>query len=202
MKLFLSKRLHYLGISLIIYICTLPSPPIILFAALRKILSVIMMGRIKKKMEMTIPKSQAAYTSGRSTTEHVFAIKMVAERAVNTPDEEVHLILLDMSKAFDTINRKTLLEDLSAIIDEDELHMVQIMLNVNLKVRCGEEYSSLFQTDTGGPQGDSSSANEFTFYLAKALVKYYTERRSQYILTEHNYTMNPRERNLTELVEH
>ena len=160
--------------------------PIILFAALRKILSVMMMGRVKQKMQTKVPISQAAYTSGRSTTEHVFTIKMVAERTVNTENEEVHLILLDMSKAFDTINRKILLQELSEIIDEDELHIMQIMLNVNLRVRCGSEYSDSFQTDTGGPQGDSSSANEFIFYLAKALSKYYTERRSSYVLTEHN----------------
>ena len=165
-------------------------------------LSVIMMGRIKPKMEKKIPYSQAAYESGRSPTEHVFAIKMVAERAVNTEHEEVHLLLLDMSKAFDTINRKILLEDLSEVIDEDELHIIQIMLNVNLKVRCGTEYSEAFQTDTGGPQGDSSSANEFTFYLAKALDKYYSERRRSYILTEHNYCENPKKLNLAELMDH
>ena len=176
--------------------------PIILFAVLRKILSVMMMGRIKKKMEAKIPVSQAAYTSGRSTTKHIFSIKIVAERTVNSEDEEVHLILLDMSKAFDTMNRKTLLKDLSEIIDEDELQIMQIMLNVKLRVRCGNEYSDFFQTDTGGPQGDSSSANEFTFYLAKALIKYYTERRNTYIITEHNYSQSSEKMNLPELCDH
>ena len=76
------------------------------------------------------------------------------------------------------------------------------MLNVNLRVRCGSEYSESFQTDTGGPQGDSSSANEFTFYLAKALCKYYTERRASYVLTEHNYNINANKLNLPELEDH
>ena len=43
------------------------------------------------------------------------------------------------------------------------------MLNVELSVRCDNEQSDFFKTDTGAPQGDCLSANEFTFYLAKAL---------------------------------
>ena len=31
-----------------------------------------------------------------------------------------------MSKAFDTINRKTLVEELSEVLNEDELHLITI----------------------------------------------------------------------------
>ena len=59
---------------------------------------------------------------------------------------------------------------------------------MKLKVKCGKEFSEPFQTDTGGPQGDSSSANEFTFYLAKALVEYYDFVRTSPTQHDHNYT--------------
>lgn len=36
-------------------------------------------------------------------------------------------------------------------------------------MKCGSTVGKFFETDTGGPQGDSSSAKNFTFYLAKAL---------------------------------
>ena len=51
-----------------------------------------------------IAKSQAAYQSGRSTTEHVFAIKLLAEMAITSKDLTIYLLMLDMSKAFYTIN--------------------------------------------------------------------------------------------------
>ena len=43
------------------------------------------------------------------------------------------------------------------------------MLEVSLAVRCGNTISETFPTDTGAPQGDCASANEFTYYLAKSL---------------------------------
>ena len=39
-----------------------------------------------------------------------------------------------MSKAFDTVQRKTLFDELQEILPEDELHMLYILINdVNLK---------------------------------------------------------------------
>ena len=55
-----------------------------------------------------IPIEQAAYQHGRSTTEQVFTIKMLAEKAINASDYTIYLLLLDMSKAFDTVDRKQL----------------------------------------------------------------------------------------------
>ena len=56
------------------------------------------------------------------------------------------------------------------------------MLNTKLRVRCGSSISEIFQTNTGVPQGDSLSANQFTFYLAKALQ---IENKTQ---NDHDYT--------------
>ena len=70
------------------------------------------------------------------------------------------------------------------------------MLDIELQVRCGDYYSNLLKTDTGVPQGDGLSANEFTFYLAKALSSSphqdhpYCNSQPQapkYISTEHCY---------------
>ena len=159
-----------------------------------------MMNRIRERLKNTIPKSQAVYEVGRSTTEQVCTIKLITERVINTSEEEAHLILLDMSKAFDSMERKKLLEDLSEIIEHEELHIIQILLDVNLVVRCGNELSDEFKTDTGGPQGDGLSGNEFTFYLAKALKEYtikYRENKppktNEDHISEHNYCKKSRE---------
>ena len=53
--------------------------PIILLSVLRKILAVCVMNRIGSRIDAEIPPTQAAYRPGRSTTEHIFATKMVIE---------------------------------------------------------------------------------------------------------------------------
>ena len=43
----------------------------------------------------------------------------------------------NVSKVFDTINRKTFIEELEQVLDEDEIHLVKILLSVELAVRNG-----------------------------------------------------------------
>ena len=163
--------------------------PIILLSMLRKIAAICMRERTIVRVDEVIPNTQAAYRRGRSTTEHVFAAKILAEKAITSVDYTIHVLLLDMSKAFDTVDRKMLIDDLSKVINEDELHMLNVMINVQLAVRCGTRIGDFFTTDVGVPQGDGYSANEFTFYLANSLQD--TEYKCP-VYTEHSYAkVNP-----------
>ena len=73
--------------------------PIIILSDLRKILAVCIMKRINSRLDSAIPICQAACRKNRSTTEHVFATKLIIERTISSTDETVYLLLLDMSKA-------------------------------------------------------------------------------------------------------
>lgn len=157
--------------------------PIILLSTLRKILAVCIMKRIGVKMDEEIAISQAAYRKGRSTTEHVFATKIVIERTITAKNETVHLTLLDMSKAFDSIKRKDVIQYLQNTIEPDELFIIKKMLEVSLAVKCGNTISETFNTDTGAPQGDCASPNIFTYYLAKSLG----EKPSDQGIHDHQY---------------
>ena len=157
------------------------------------------MTRLKDRIHEKILPEQAAYQRGRSTTEHVFAIKTASERTISAKNETLHLILLDMSKAFDSIDRKKLLQDLKEIIDNDELHIMQKMLNVNIAVRCGKETSDFFATDTGAPQGDCSSATEFILYLAETLKLFFDNK---YITNDHDFITTPKTNSPKHLLEH
>lgn len=66
---------------------------------------ICLINRIGAKIEAHIPNSQAAYRGGRSTTEQVFAIKIMAEKAVTTQNYNPFLLMMDMSKAFESIHR-------------------------------------------------------------------------------------------------
>ena len=68
--------------------------------------------RIIDQIDREIPPSHAAHRAGRSTTEHVFAMKILAEKAITSQEYTIFLLVLDTSKAFAAVNRKLLLEDL------------------------------------------------------------------------------------------
>ena len=77
--------------------------------------------------------------------------------------------MLGMSKAFDAVDRTILLNYLSNIIDNDKLHLINMMLHTQLTIRCRKEEP--LKTDIGIPQGDGLSAKEFTLYHLNALYK-------------------------------
>ena len=92
-----------------------------------------------------------------------------------------------MSKAFDTVNRKTLLKDLAEVLDPDELHLMHILINdVEYNVRVGNTLGDTIKTEIGIAQGDCLSAVLFIYYLARTLSPNRTG-----INAEHNYSKPP-----------
>ena len=110
--------------------------PIILLSVLRKILAVCIMKRINSRLDFAIPMSQAAHRKNWSTTEYVFATKLIIERTISSTDETVYLLLLDRSKAFDSIQRNTPIGDLKNVLNQDELHLIRILLDVKIAAQC------------------------------------------------------------------
>ena len=140
--------------------------PIMLLSVLRKILTVCIIKRIWGKLKDQIPVEQAAYQGGRSTTEQVLSIKLQAEKAINSSEYKVYLSLFDMSKAFDTVNRKKLFEYLEKALTPDVLHLLNIITNLTkVKVKVNNTFGETFITFVGIMQGDGL----FIFYLAECL---------------------------------
>jgi|GEM_PF-4699558 len=158
--------------------------PIILLSMIRKITAIIMLKRIHSKVDNYISINQAAYRKGRSATELVSVMKNLAEKAITSTEYKINFLMLDMSKAFDSVNRNTLLQDLKNYIQPDELHIISILLHdVDLTVRCGKTKGEKFSTNKGIPQGDSLSPVLFTLYLSRALAIEQDERQTY----EHSY---------------
>ena len=158
--------------------------PIILLSVLRKALTICLIGRTWDRLSTRIHRSQAAYQSGRGGTEQVLAVKILLEKAISSSDYQIYLLLLDMSKAFDTVNRNLLLKDLSEVLEADELHLMSILIeDVTIQVKVGKELGEEFITEEGVCQGDVLSAIFFIFYLSISL----TPKTHQLSLQEHNY---------------
>mgnify|MGYP001804097909 FL=1 len=79
--------------------------------------------------------------------------------------------------------------DLKRILEQDELHMVKVLIyEVKLSVRVGDETGEPFKTTIGNPQGDCLSPTLFTLYLARALERKGARSRT---LEAHNYSLSP-----------
>ena len=131
--------------------------PIVLLTTLRKTLSLITLRRIRPEVESFLSKSQSGFRQYRSTSDAVWTHKWLIAIIMKTA-KEIYILGLDMSRAFDTIDRQKLLNELREIIDEDSWRMVKSLLeNTNLQARIGQTLSKPFNTDIGAPQGDAAT---------------------------------------------
>ena len=134
---------------------------------MRKVLAICLIDRTWDRLKTKIPKDQAAYQSGSSTTEQVFCVKILAEKVITSQKYEIIIMLIDMSQAFDTVNRERLMQYLETILEPHDMRAMFILINyVSLKVRIGKETGNEINTNVGVCQGDCLSALLFIFYLA------------------------------------
>ena len=150
--------------------------PIILLSVLRKILTICLIDRIWDRLKQYIPPDQAAYQPGRGTTEQVFAIKILAEKAIISQDLFIYYCW--MSKAFDIVNRKILFEELQEILDEDEMYLISVLTNrPKIQVKIGNNMGDAFETLVGIMQGDVLSTILFILYLYRNASGYRLRQR-------------------------
>ena len=75
-----------------------------------------------------------------------------------------------MSKAFHTVDRGQLFEDLKEVLEEDQLHMISILLkDVRITVRIKNTLGEAFTTNVWVLRGDCLFPVLFTYYLARQL---------------------------------
>ena len=144
--------------------------PLTLSNSARKILSLITLRRIQHQVDQYTGPWQAAYKQGRSCSDLVWCQRMLVATVLNKPFS-FHKMGIDMSAAFDTIKRGTILNLLAdAGCSDDEIRLVRFLLsNTKLKVRVNSTVSVEFISTVGSFQGDSLSGSLFTLVLAGAL---------------------------------
>jgi len=146
--------------------------PLTLSNAARKILSMATLKRIEEKVNIFTGPWQCAYNykRGRSCADIVWCQKVMLS-VVQRKKWSYHRMGIDMSSAFDTIKRTTILELLKLCgCTDDELRLVRMLLsNTKLRVKVSGVLSAEFQSLLGAFQGDCLSGCLFTLVLAGAL---------------------------------
>ncbi len=127
--------------------------PIILLSVLRKILAICIVQRTFDCLRQAISVSQAAYSPGRSVSELILTLELLPECTITSSGYEFHMLMLDMSRAFDTIEPGTLIEHLSDVLESDELHLVSVLIkDVIIPVKCdGHIQCFIYKFEWMGP---------------------------------------------------
>ena len=144
--------------------------PLTLSNAVRKILSMATLKRIEKKVDTFTGPWQCAYKRGRSCADIVWCQRVLLS-VVQRKRWEYHRMGIDMSSAFDTIRRTSILDLLVKCgCNDDEVRLVRLLLsNTILRVNVNGTMSVEFQSFLGAFQGDCLSGCLFTLVLAGAL---------------------------------
>ena len=126
--------------------------PVILLPIIRKILSNVVLSRIKPKVDEYLSLSQSAYREKRSTDDIVWAYRWIIAKA-QKEKEKIYITGIDLSSAFDTIIREKLVIILERIIDKDKLKMVKFLLkDTKLQIKMSDVEPNTFDTNIGSPQ--------------------------------------------------
>ena len=78
--------------------------PITLLNTIRKLISVAVLSRSSVQVSKFLGANQSGFRAGRSTADVVWALRWLAVKAMRY-NWECHVLGIDMSKAFDTIDR-------------------------------------------------------------------------------------------------
>ena len=101
------------------------------------------------------------------------------------------LVKLDIKKAFDRLDRATLMWILEyyGLATEDELRIIAFLISeITLRVKLGSIFGEIFSSNTGMPQGDALSAILFLIYLEHILREH--AAREPRLLAQRDYTFS------------
>ena len=171
--------------------------PINLLNVIRKVLSLITLNRIKEKVDEHVKHTQAAYRPNRSTTDIIWAHRFICSKVQLYQDTEIIIIGIDMSSAFDTIDRGKLMQELETLLQEDEQRMCRLLLsNTTISIKFGNHDLETVETNIGSPQGDAISGTFFNIEFENALRtlrEKMKEARSQVLHTNNKKSSLPTE---------
>ncbi|KAI5718850.1 hypothetical protein M8J76_001122 [Diaphorina citri] len=131
-----------------------------------KVLSSLLLARLKPLAEDILGDYQCGFRGNRSTTDNIFAVKMVNEKMWEF-NRSVQYLFVDFSKAYDSIHRQSLWNIMKDFqIPAKLIRMCQVCMDENVsQVLINNQYSDPFSNRTGLRQGDGLSPLLFNLAL-------------------------------------
>jgi hypothetical protein len=137
-----------------------------------KVLSSILYNRLAEYAEEILGDYQCGFRANRSTTDHVFAIRQIQEKA-HEFNIHLHNLYIDFKQAFDSVNRGRMLNDLMILgIPKKLVQLIGVtMAGSKATIRVDNQYTSAFPITNGVRQGDALSSILFDLVLQAVLQK-------------------------------
>lgn len=126
--------------------------------------------RIENEYQGMEAEEQAGFRAGRSTIDHIFTITQVIEKKTAW-NQELHLLFVDLKKAYDSVPLQQLWESLEKTsINMELIKSVKALYEQPMtKIKIGSTITEGFTTTKGLKQGCCLSPTLFKIYLESAL---------------------------------
>ena len=137
-----------------------------------KLYARVILNRIWPTVERHYPEAQCSFRGGRSTNDMMFALRQLIEKC-HEQHQQLHLIFVDLVKAFDTVNRPLLWSLLAKIgIPTKIINIIKSFHDgMNAKVSIGGELTDSFEVSSGLRQGCIMAPALFILLFAFVLRK-------------------------------
>jgi hypothetical protein len=114
----------------------------------------VIKNRISPHLETQIHEAQAGFRKDRGVTDHIFAVRQIM-RAAKRTDTTLAMAFIDITKAYDCVNRDMLFKLLAGYgIPPKIINAIKAMYDgSSVSIRNGKEISAPFQVLTGVRQG-------------------------------------------------
>ena len=135
-----------------------------------KIFTNLLAKYIEPYVEEILGDYQGGFRKGRSTTDQIFCLRMILEKA-HEHKVDIHQLYIDYKQAYDTINRSELEEIMKEFGIPNKLVRLTKMTieNTNSKVKIQGKLTPSFETTTGLRQGDALSTLLFNLCMEKII---------------------------------
>ena len=116
--------------------------------------------------------SQCGFRSGRGTVDMIFALRQVQEKA-REQNTDLYMVFIDLTKAFDTVNREALWKVLIKLGLPKNMVSVITSFHSGMKgsVRVGGETSDNFDVTNGTKQGCVMAPVLFALFFSALCFK-------------------------------
>ena len=135
-----------------------------------KVLLIIILKRMRAKIEHELPDEQAGFRRGRGTADMLVALQILIEKTLEV-DGQAFVVFIDYSKAFDSISQTQLFDILSEIgFPKYLISLLEALYIDQLAViRWNGNHTNAFNIDKGVRQGCILSPHLFSLYTESVM---------------------------------
>jgi len=138
-----------------------------------KVLARVLLNRLNDHVHSNsvIPESQCGFRAGRGTTDMIFTARQLQEKC-REQHRHLYMIFIDLTKAFDSVNRQGLWQVLSRIGCPDKFVKIIASFHEGMQGQIidGGELSNMFAVTNGTKQGCVLAALLFSIFFSMMLL--------------------------------